>query len=193
MLEFKKQDSLLLESMEQVILFMRKVEKEKIDSNHKGIVVEKFLEFLFQIFSLYLRLKAAKAIQVTKEEAEIMCQSCHFMIKQGSLNTLIDCSLKFFYDLISFTNYPSNSEQQNFFYNEIFKNWNSRIILVIVNNRIFFIMKYSKIGKSILISNYTSKINMAQKQKSIRFFIILSAFIITALEITRIISLYLKV
>ena len=123
LLEFKKQDSLLLESMEQVILFMRKVEKEKIDSNHKGIVVEKFLEFLFQIFSLYLRLKAAKAIQVTKEEAEIMCQSCHFMIKQGSLNTLIDCSLKFFYDLISFTNYPSNSEQQNFFYNEIFKNW----------------------------------------------------------------------
>jgi hypothetical protein len=54
-------------------------------------------------------------------------------------------------------------------------------------------MKYLKIGKSILILNYTSKINMALRQKSIPFFIILSAFIIIALEITRIISLYLKV
>ena len=121
--EFKRQDNLLFENIKKVISFVKTVEKEKIDSNHKGIIIEKFLTFLYQIFCLYLRIKANLGIMMVKEESEIMCQSCHFMIKQGNTNSLIDSSLKFFLDLISFSNLQNNNDQPNFFYDELFKNW----------------------------------------------------------------------
>ena len=120
--EFKRQDTLLFENIEKVIKFVKTVEKEKIDNNHKGIIMEKFLYFLYQIFCLYLRIKALRGIKIEKEEAEIMCQSCFFMIKQGNISSLIDNSLKFFFEIISYSNYQNN-EQQNFFYNELFNNW----------------------------------------------------------------------
>ena len=79
---------------------MKTVQNEKIDNNYKGIVLEKFLLFLHQIFLLFLRIKAHKGLRITKDEAEIMCDSCHFMIKNGTMYGLIDASLRFFWELI---------------------------------------------------------------------------------------------
>ena len=97
----------------------------KTNNNIKSNVLERFLLFLYQIFILFLRIKAVKSSRITKEEKEIMCQSSHFMIKNETQNSLIDSSLKFFNELISFNNLNISQIQiqQNYFYNELFNNW----------------------------------------------------------------------
>ena len=121
-LQFRQLEDSLINNMKKVILFMKTVQNEKIDNNYKGIVLEKFLLFLHQIFLLFLRIKAHKGLRITKDEAEIMCDSCHFMIKNGTMYGLIDASLRFFWELITFTNYNQN-EENNYFYTELFYNW----------------------------------------------------------------------
>ena len=125
LVEFQKQHELLLGSMQRVILFMKSIEKEKIDNNHRDLVLQKFLLFLFQIFSLYLRQKASRSFKINKEEAEIMCKSCHLMLKVGTIVNLVESSLKFIWDLISFSNFPNNqiTDKENYFYNELYENW----------------------------------------------------------------------
>ena len=70
---------------------------------------------------LFLRIKAVKGKKMTADESEIMCDSCHFMIKNGTNGALIEVGLKFFWELITFTNYSIHEE--NYFYKELFKNW----------------------------------------------------------------------
>ena len=125
LLDFNNNENALLGNMQRVINHMKVVQKEKIDNNHKGIVIEKYLLLLFQVFSLYLRLKASKSLKINKEESETMCDSCYYMIKIGTTNNLIDSSLKFLWDLISFSNFPNNqiTENENYFFNELSKNW----------------------------------------------------------------------
>ena len=120
-LELKHQEEYLVNNLKKVIEFVKEVQKETIDNNYKGIILEKFLLFLHQGFMLFLRIKAVKGIKITKEESEIMCDSCHFMIKNGTNNTLIDVGLRFFWELITFTNY--NQYEENYFYRELYKNW----------------------------------------------------------------------
>ena len=50
-----------------------------------------------------------------------MCDSCHFIIKNATNNGLIDVGLKFFWELITFTNY--SQQEENYFYKELYKNW----------------------------------------------------------------------
>ena len=119
--EFTRQEDMIINNLEKVIFFIKEVQKEPIDNNYKGITLEKFLLFLHQVFMLFLRIKAVKSIKITKEESEIMCDSCHFMIKIGTISALIDVGLKFFWELITFTNYSQN--EHNGFYDELFKNW----------------------------------------------------------------------
>ena len=124
--EFRKQERLIIDNMKYIISFVKEIIlKEKIDNNTKNNVLERFLLFLYQIFTLFLRIKAVKTSKITKEEAEIMCQSSHFMIKNGTQNSLIDSALKFFSELISFSNLNVSQipDQQNFFFNELFNNW----------------------------------------------------------------------
>ena len=124
--EFRRQEPLIIDNMKDIISFLKDIiQKEKINSNIKSNVLERFLLFLYQIFILFLRIKAVKSSRITKEEKEIMCQSSHFMIKNGTQNSLIDSALKFFNELISFNNLNISQiqVQQNYFYNELFNNW----------------------------------------------------------------------
>ena len=120
-LELRHQEEYLINNLKKVIEFSKEVQKEPIDNNYKGIILEKFLIFLHQSFMLFLRMKAVKAIKITKEESEIMCDSCHFIIKNATNNGLIDVGLKFFWELITFTNY--SQQEENYFYKELYKNW----------------------------------------------------------------------
>ena len=55
---------------------MKTIEKEKIDTNYKRYVLEKFLMFYLNI----PRIKLSKLTNTTKEEVEILCQSLKFAI-----------------------------------------------------------------------------------------------------------------
>ena len=125
--EFYKQEKNLIDNMGKMLSFFKKVKEETIDDNHKGIVLEKFLIFLYQIFHLFLRLKSAKGLKMTKEEAQTLCRGSHFMIKIGTISALYDNGLRYFWDLISsgYSSYANNQagEQNNYFYEEFFSDW----------------------------------------------------------------------
>ena len=150
--EFRKQERLIIDNMKYIISFVKEIIlKEKIDNNTKNNVLERFLLFLYQIFTLFLRIKAVKTSKITKEEAEIMCQSSHFMIKNGTQNSLIDSALKFFSELISFSNLNVSQipDQQNFFFNELFINWK-----VYFNYELYVQNKYCSEYKINSVLNY---------------------------------------
>ena len=73
---FKNLEKELVESAGKVIFFMKTIEKEKIDTNYKRYVLEKFLMFYLNI----PRIKLSKLTNTTKEEVEILCQSLKFAI-----------------------------------------------------------------------------------------------------------------
>ena len=120
---FKNLEKELVESAGKVIFFMKTIEKEKIDTNYKRYVLEKFLMFYLNI----PRIKLSKLTNTTKEEVEILCQSLKFAIIHATLNNLIQGALKLFIEIINTIVIPKNQEILNYIRNEIVSNWKNYI------------------------------------------------------------------
>ena len=63
---------------------------------------------------------------ITKDEAELICQSCCFMLKYATSSNLVDNILNLFWELINYCGRSTSEEDQNSvncLYDEMHKNW----------------------------------------------------------------------
>ena len=126
--ETKTQKTIFIDKVPLIFDFFKKLEKEKKnggeknEDNHKSYVLEKFLSFFLQIIYLFIRMKSL----ITKEEAELICQSSCFMLKYSTSSNLVDNILNLFWELISYCGRSMNEGGQNMInclYDEMHKNW----------------------------------------------------------------------
>ena len=126
--DINKQKNIFIDNMPKVFDFFKKLEKEKKNEkngdgdNYKNYILEKFLSLFLQIIYLFIRMKSL----ITKEEAELICQSCCFMLKYSTSSNLVDNILNLFWDLINYCGRSTDEEGQNSvncLYDEMHKNW----------------------------------------------------------------------
>ena len=126
--DINKQKNIFIDNMPKVFDFFKKLKNEKKNEknggvdNYKNYILEKFLSLFLQIIYLFIRMKSL----ITKDEAELICQSCCFMLTYSTSSNLVDNILNLFWDLI---NYCGRSTEDtglnsvNCLYDEMHKNW----------------------------------------------------------------------
>ena len=126
--DINKQKNIFLDNMPKVFDFFKKLETEKKNEksdkvdNYKNFILEKFLSLFLQIIYLFIRMKSL----ITKDEAELICQSCCFMLKYATSSNLVDNILNLFWELINYCGRSTSEEDQNSvncLYDEMHKNW----------------------------------------------------------------------
>ena len=124
--DINKQRIIFIDNVQKIFQFFKKFEEgggvPTDFDNYKNFVLEKFLQFFLQIIYLFIRMKPL----LTKEEAELVCQSVCFMLKNSTSSNSVDNSLNLFWELINYCTITVNEAGQNIInciYDEIYKNW----------------------------------------------------------------------
>ena len=120
LIEAKEQKNNLLECVRKAINSIKIIEKENFNSNNKNFVLEKYSFFIIQMLYFFYILKNRN---INKEEAELICHTFQFILKNTTIILTCQLNMKYFEEILkpSRNNLPNG--EINHFIDEIKRKW----------------------------------------------------------------------
>ena len=119
--ELKTQFKNFIENNEKIVNSIKIFKDISISSNLKSYVFEQYLYFISK--SLYLFYIIQKSRKITKEQAELICFSFHFILKNTTITFIYQTDIQYFEYILKDSQNLNQTDLGNPFNEYIIKNW----------------------------------------------------------------------